>query len=652
MTIKTAEEVRTVDVALVSMPFGALQRPSIGLSILKASAEQAGICTDILYGSFPFADQIGLKAYRVLSEYVDVADLIGEWVFAEAAFADYEPDHQEYLNDILSPSKYNLAPLQAYLGKEKLKEKLLRIRKQATLFVSMFAEQILNSNPKIVGCSSVFQQHCASIALLKHIKSVCPEVITMIGGANCEGEMGLTTAKHFPWIDFVVSGEADLVFADLCKTVLTSADSELDHHDIPVGVISTKLLENKYLISPPRAKLNSIDLSPIPDYTDYIEQLANFSDSHEVVPGLLLETSRGCWWGQKKHCTFCGLNGNGMAYRSKSPTRVLNELAHLEDKYGITKFEVVDNILDTRYFATVIKDLANSDLSYSIFYETKSNLTEEEICALSKAGIKWIQPGIESLNDNILSHINKGNSAIANVALLKFALENGMRVSWNFLFGFPNEQDSWYVDMANWIPQISHLQPPSHLVRVRYDRFSPYFTDPDSFMINLSPNKSYRFIYPIPKTDLYHIAYFFEDYTDTERGLLDKPGISRVKEWVVKANTKFFSKNRPKLLLLESENSALILDTRDCAIEPITYLDQQMSLVYKLCRTPQTIKSLTRKLDKMQETSLCSSDIVTIVDKFIETKLILEINGKILSLATKPPIDDIPSLKDFPGGYY
>ncbi len=35
------------------------------------------------------------------------------------------------------------------------------------------------------------------------------------------------------------------------------------------------------------------------------------------------ETSRGCWWGQKKHCTFCGLNPLGMNYRAKSPERAV-----------------------------------------------------------------------------------------------------------------------------------------------------------------------------------------------------------------------------------------------------------------------------------------------------------------------------------------
>ena len=41
-----------------------------------------------------------------------------------------------------------------------------------------------------------------------------------------------------------------------------------------------------------------------------------------VRPQIPLETSRGCWWGMKHHCIFCGLNGKQMAFQDKSPDRV------------------------------------------------------------------------------------------------------------------------------------------------------------------------------------------------------------------------------------------------------------------------------------------------------------------------------------------
>src|SRR5207237_1910604 len=67
--------------------------------------------------------------------------------------------------------------------------------------------------------------------------------------------------------------------------------------------------------------VRDLDALRYPDYDDYFAQLAASVGSGEAAPKLLLETSRGCWWGEKHHCTFCGLNSAGMADRGKSPAR-------------------------------------------------------------------------------------------------------------------------------------------------------------------------------------------------------------------------------------------------------------------------------------------------------------------------------------------
>ena len=42
-----------------------------------------------------------------------------------------------------------------------------------------------------------------------------------------------------------------------------------------------------------------------------------------MSPTLLIETSRGCWWGERNHCTFCGLNGSSMSFDEMAPGRAL-----------------------------------------------------------------------------------------------------------------------------------------------------------------------------------------------------------------------------------------------------------------------------------------------------------------------------------------
>jgi magnesium-protoporphyrin IX monomethyl ester (oxidative) cyclase len=43
----------------------------------------------------------------------------------------------------------------------------------------------------VAGATTTFHQTAASVALLREIKRSTPKVITVIGGANCEGAMAL-----------------------------------------------------------------------------------------------------------------------------------------------------------------------------------------------------------------------------------------------------------------------------------------------------------------------------------------------------------------------------------------------------------------------------------------------------------------------------
>src|SRR3954454_17752260 len=94
------------------------------------------------------------------------------------------------------------------------------VRGHCVAYVEHLADAIVARRPRIVGCSSVFQQHCASLALLKRIRELKPDTVLLMGGANCEGEMGVETVRTFPWVDCVVSGEADGMFPELCRTLL------------------------------------------------------------------------------------------------------------------------------------------------------------------------------------------------------------------------------------------------------------------------------------------------------------------------------------------------------------------------------------------------------------------------------------------------
>ena len=166
----------------------------------------------------------------------------------------------------------------------------------------------------------------------------------------------------------------------------------------------------------------------------------------------------------------------GMAYRSKSPARILNEIDALARRYKTRYLGAVDNILDHHHIEGVFGALAAQSKGYKFFYEVKANLRREQIRLLAAGGIRRVQPGIESLNSHILKLMRKGVSGIKNVRLMKWAAYYKMGVAWNLLLGFPGETEEDYEQQLDLIKQISHLPPPLGASRISLQRFSPNFT--------------------------------------------------------------------------------------------------------------------------------------------------------------------------------
>ena len=149
--------------------------------------------------------------------------LVGEWTFAGAAFPD-DPRRAErdaeYLRQVRQASDGYPQVWSGARGGEFTAD-LLALRAAATEFVDEAARRVLATGAGVIGCTSTFEQHVASLALLRRVRELDPDVITMLGGANCETVMGEATHRCFPWVDYVVSGEADGVVTELCRLALT-----------------------------------------------------------------------------------------------------------------------------------------------------------------------------------------------------------------------------------------------------------------------------------------------------------------------------------------------------------------------------------------------------------------------------------------------
>ena len=630
-------------VTFANTPGAGIERPSIGLSTLKSVLANAGVGASIHYANIWYAEFVGLDLHNTLLA-VHSGEGLFDWLFSFASFPEFEPDHDEYLKRL-----FQRAPR---LANRTSAAQLVALRERTTQFIDTAAIRILSGGTKIVGCTSTFGQHVAALALLREVHILDPSVVTVMGGANCESRMGLATHRLFPWIDFVVSGEADELITPLIAQIVEHG-RKVPAKSLPEAVFAPVHREIGYPSlghgdGVPRASVADMKSVPRPDYREYFSQLQQSSFRDRVRPGLLIETSRGCWWGERSHCTFCGLNGGSMQFRSKTPESVLAELRAASIEYGTSRFEAVDNILDLHYVEAVFGEVIKANESFELFYEMKSNLKRHQIELSARAGVRWIQPGIESLDTRVLQLMRKGCSGWQNVALLKWCRQFGIRTFWNFIYGTPGETDEWYAEQADFLPLLEHFEP-GRPVELQYCRYSPYHSNPLSFGLDLIPSRAYERIYPVARDDLSDLVYFFEERSGGQRAADDLPGAAKFMSALFRWREAWRQEKVPVCSLVRRDGEYIVADTRSCAKQALTPLDELSVTVLAAAESGILWSQLT---DKVGATSRGWGGVEECARKLAERGFLLKIDGRWLSLVLRAPISPLPDDANFPGGSF
>jgi ribosomal peptide maturation radical SAM protein 1 len=609
------ESIPRSSIALINMPFALTIWPSIQCGLLKSSVKQAGYEADVFYLNLEFAAEFGKEFYfRVSRGKTD--QLLGEWLFSKSAFDDL-PEGLEYLQAYGLPDDTWGIDSRQFC---ELRNEVL------PAWVDRWAEEIDWKRYAIVGFTTTFEQNNASFALARRIKECHPEVVILFGGANFDGAMGKEYVRVLPFIDYAVVGEGDRVLPEIIEHV-RRGKSPL-HLQGVIGRCDDDVVDNG--LAP---IIQDMDSLPDPDYEDYFATLSRLSPKAplgDTPPQLLFETSRGCWWGEKQHCTFCGLNGGNMKFRSKSPSSAIAQLERLSTRYGINSFQAVDNILDHRYLEQLCGPLAEQRFDYRIFYEVKANLHPRQLRTMKRAGIKHIQPGIESLNSHILSLMRKGTTMLRNVRLLKWARYHGIQVEWNILTGFPGETEVDYVEQHRVINLLQHLQPPNGVSRIWLERFSPYFFDPSFPVSNVRPLGAYRFVYPERSIDLKEVAYFFAYEMDSTLPAGHHEELRRqVRQW----KNAWAKQPRPSLLYQRAPGWIQIVDRRTQEAATYSFKNWEAD-IYELCgETERSAESLSKHLAQHNEKDISPGEIQSSLESFRDLGLMLEEKNSFLSLA-------------------
>lgn len=625
------------DVILVNMPYCDIDLPSLALGLLQSVLLREQIPTKTLYANLLFSEIVGCERYKRTTGRHFGGQPIHAWSFSGSAFPDFAIDENQFVEKVENWAKQlkDEEPID-------LREEMLYLRRAAEAFTDILAQEIVRMSPRIVGCSSSLNQRVPTLALFRKIRELDPSIITLMGGADCETIMGYTTHKHFPWVDYTVSGEGEELLTPLVKLIFKYG-KDVPMEQLPLGVLGPVHRRTGYLspdLKTDRAVAATFMEQLTPDYHDYFHALSHLKEVRETAKlGLSIQSSRGCWHGK---CKWCGLNAPKIPYRSRPAEVVLAEMDELYETYGYDRIEFLDTILDNRFFDDLIPALMKRENKFKLFMEVRSGLSREQFRMLQAAGVMMCQPGIESLHTSALKTMVKGVKAWQNIETLKWCRQYGISPYWSILYDFPHDDDDWYYEMADLVPLLTHLNPPSNVNLVQFQPNSHYVDHAQEYNLNLKADPLEALIYPLSMEIIKDISpILHDDYYTARRtkgsylaALYVRPGVQKLKkevaEWMKLAN----SENEPVLSMKEEEDTLLITDTRPVAVaQQFTLTGLERDITLDCIETKLETKVIEEQIKRGNEAGL----VADAIESLIKSKVLLRVDGRLMTLAVEEP---------------
>ncbi|HUL40104.1 MAG TPA: radical SAM protein [Methanomassiliicoccales archaeon] len=262
---------------------------------------------------------------------------------------------------------------------------------------------------------------CAKVA--ETAKKVNPRIVTIMGGQHFSST-DVESLTSFPEIDLIVRGEGERTLVELISALRAKGD---------LGKVDGLTFRNgdRMVRTPDRELIADLDSLPYPAY-HLVE--GNLSKYHFTMMAgkkryLILEGSRGCW----HKCAFCTQwrHWSG-TWRSKSPKRLAEEMAHMRDDLGAGFIWLTD---DNFEYSKRGEDLAREldvqrfDESTAWFFQSRTDdiaRHPETVSRLRKVGNNWQLVGVESGSPQTLKDFKKGETVGDAKEAVRILKENGV----------------------------------------------------------------------------------------------------------------------------------------------------------------------------------------------------------------------------------
>lgn len=303
-------------------------------------------------------------------------------------------------------------------------------------------KEFINSfQPQIIGVTSTTISFTSAKNILKQIKSIFPEILTVLGGAHISA-IPKETMEECSDIDVGVIGEGEITFKELVDFVEVNKDLKLCN-----GIIYRR--NNTIEETASRPLIENLDILPFPArylLRDLNQYYLPFVRGEKRSTSII--TSRGC----SCKCVFCTQAVFGAYMRGHSADYVCEEIKKIKLDFNIDFISFEEDFFNfnrQRLRAVcekMIKENINIHLGCSIRIDI---INEEEIELMRKAGCRVVYIGVESLNKRIQNLINKKFDKELLINKINMIKSHCLKINASFIVGFPTETKEEILDAIN-----------------------------------------------------------------------------------------------------------------------------------------------------------------------------------------------------------
>lgn len=296
--------------------------------------------------------------------------------------------------------------------------------------INKVCKDILLSNPKSIGFSTWCHSYPLSLLLAAELKRINPEIPVIFGGPQATA-LAVETLQRYPYVDFVIRGEADKCLAKLLDVMLFEGDN-CNLSDVEGLTYRDPQDSQKIINNFPDGFISNLDELPVPRY----EKIYN-------KPSLLIETGRGCPY----HCTYCSTSQFfKRSYRTKSVERIIDEIDYCFVRLKSTYFGFSHDMitLDRKFITRLcgaIKeyfDKKNKNFGWTCSARTDC-VSSVLLKKMAESGCRGIFFGIETGSERMQKIIKKDLDLADALKKVKYSVSQGINTVVSYIAGFPDE---------------------------------------------------------------------------------------------------------------------------------------------------------------------------------------------------------------------